>query len=153
MNRTNDGLISLLDVLPTLIDGLGLEYPTENGHFAGKSFYTPSGLRSSRDHVVIEYGSEATRWIAIRSKRYKYTLWASGGHEELYDLDQDPQERHNLLQEPLQLASEFRSKVLAWEKEYGLPDSFEGDQFRIYPAPVPPSEKECRTAIAVCGAN
>jgi len=143
-STVSDDLVSLIDVFPTLIDGLGLEYPEGNEVLPGVNLYSPGGLCSDREMLFMDHGSGPDRWISVRTKSHKYALWASGGREELYDLDDDPMEMNNLVSVQPELAQKLRSYAIIWEKKYGLPDSLDGDMLRVYPEPEPPTEDECR---------
>ena len=96
---TCDDPVGLTDVLPTLVAELGLGYPADQGPLPGESLLgvPGGGLASGRGDYVIDYGQGARRWIAVRTRRHKYALFAcDGGREELYELEADPHERHNL---------------------------------------------------------
>jgi choline-sulfatase len=94
-----DDLLSHYDVMPTLLDYLGLENP-EADQLPGQSF-API-LRGQplpeRDAIVVfdEYGP--TRMI--RTPRWKYIHRYPYGPHELYDLETDPDEAMNLVDEP-----------------------------------------------------
>ncbi len=84
---TVDGIVSLLDFYPTLLDGLSLEQPVSAARLAGHSLIP--ALRdghSPQDEFVIDYGYGKERWLCLRGPRYKYTYWLAEGFEELYDL-------------------------------------------------------------------
>ncbi|MFO7899727.1 MAG: sulfatase-like hydrolase/transferase [Planctomycetota bacterium] len=147
-----DDLVGLTDVLPTLVEQLGLEYPeSEHGALPGASLLAAAGggLASPRDVFVIDYGHGRKRWIALRSRRYKYAFHAcDGGREELYDLGADPHETRDLAAEQPEPAVQFRRRALDWEREHGPPGTLDGDRFRTYPAPGHvPSEDECRAVV------
>ena len=70
---------------------------------------------------MIDYGKGPRRWIAVRTLRHKYALFAcDGGREELYDLRADPHERTNLAAAQPELAAAFRERALEWERSSGL---------------------------------
>ena len=130
------------DILPTLIHGLGLNYPVECGPLPGESLLSSDGrgLVSGRDGYFIDYGHGKSRWIALRTPKYKYALWASGGREELYNLEEDPTETQNLIADEPDLAANLRTRVLAWERSKGFRESFDGSDFRAFPEPDTPAE-------------
>ena len=149
---TCDDPVGLTDVLPTFVDELGLDYPAGQDPLPGESLLGKpgGGLASGRSDYVIDYCQGARRWIAVRTRRHKYALFAcDGGREELYDLHADPQERHNLAAEQPDLAAAFRERALEWERTSGLAHapgdsaSFDGSRFRTWPTPEKvPSEQE-----------
>lgn len=51
--------------------------------------------------------------IAIRTDDYKY-IWTPDGHDELYHLQQDPAEIHNLIDQEPAKAKELRSRLQEW---------------------------------------
>ncbi len=145
--RVSEDHVSLLDVFPTLIDELGLSYPEEHGPLTGESLLGAAGggLQENRDAMVIDYSMGAGRWLSIRNKTHKYAYFFSAGTEELYNLEDDPHEKSNLIKEQPGLASEFRTQVTEWEHLHGLSASFDGDTLRSYPGPSSiPTETECR---------
>ncbi len=92
-----------IDVMPTLLDIAGVEIPEE---VAGKSW---SGLLISehkkhfRDDFLFKQespGSAIPGQIAVRTERYKLITYQSFPDEELYDLERNPQETHNLVNDP-----------------------------------------------------
>ena len=148
--RICNDLVGLTDILPTLIHGLGLNYPVDyNSPLLGESLLSVEGggLASGRDGFFIDYGSGQDRWIALRTSTHKYILWASGGREELYSLEEDPAEAHSLAAEEPDLAAQLRTRVLAWERLNGFRESFEGDNLRAFPEPRPPEEDPRRIVI------
>jgi len=138
-----DDLVGLTDILPTLIHGLGLEYPVNCGPLPGESLLSAGGggLSSGRDGYFVDIGHGQNRWIGLRTATHKYAFWASGGHEELYNLQEDPSETNNLVSTEPDLAEHFRRRVLAWERLHGFRESFYGDDFRTYPEPPIPREE------------
>lgn len=139
--RVCDDPVGLTDIFPTMLDGLGLSYPSNFDRPAGQSLISKAGggLAATRDAFIAEFGSGSRRWLALRSKTHKYAIWATGGREELYDLAADPQERTNLAKTDTALATRFRERVLAWERTQGLAQSFESGRFRVYEEPPVPT--------------
>ncbi len=105
-----EGLVSLIDLPPTLLRAAGLTVP---GYMRG---YPLQGLASGaaadwREEVFIQI-SESHVGRALRTERWKYSVRAPGrdGWEDmdaeryvedfLYDLESDPHERDNLVSDP-----------------------------------------------------
>ena len=94
-------MVSAYDFYPTLLEYLGLAVPEGRG-IVGESFLPVlQGRRDeSRDHVIIydEYGD--TRMV--RTTTWKYVQRYPDGPNELWDLESDPDERRNLIDDPSQ---------------------------------------------------
>jgi len=94
-----DAMVSQYDFMPTLLDYLELENPEANA-LPGRSF-APL-LRGEddvgRDSVVVfdEYGPVRM----IRDRKWKYVHRYPDGPHEMYDLENDPGERVNLVDQP-----------------------------------------------------
>ncbi len=87
----SDALVELFDLNPTLVELAGL--PAQAGLDANSfASVLHSPGEAHRDHcVTVEQG-----YAAIRTERWKYIdTWNQ--QPELYDLQADPEERHNLL--------------------------------------------------------
>jgi uncharacterized sulfatase len=67
---------------------------------------------SARDHVLVENRHQPTR-VHLRTyvnDRYKITVYRNADYGELFDLEQDPREIHNLWDEPF--ASSIKARLL-----------------------------------------
>jgi arylsulfatase A-like enzyme len=114
----DEHLLSHYDLLPTLLDYLGL--PAEAGDLPGRSF-APL-LRGAdlpeRERVVVydEYGPVRM----IRTREWKYVHRYPYGPHELYDLRSDPGEERNLFgqSESLAAAQALKGELDAWFQRY-----------------------------------
>ncbi len=112
-------MASAYDFMPTLLDYLGLPLPTGR-NLPGQSFV--AALRgqedAARENVVVydEYG--ATRMV--RTAEWKYVQREPHGPHELYDLVDDPDERHNQADDPQQSGriEELKAVLEAWFARY-----------------------------------
>ena len=156
---TCDDPVGLTDVLPTLVAELGLDYPAGQGPLPGESLLGApgGGLASGRTDYVIDYSPGARRWIAVRTRRHKYALFAcDGGREELYELHADPRERHNLAAAESELTAALRERAVEWERPSGTARapaeaaSFSGARFRYL---ADSSQGPVDTVIAAMEAN
>lgn len=112
-------LVSLVDILPTLVDLLGLP---RLRHMQGTSFRKTladpeSGTRS---HVFIHWG---TTTIVNFDGRLKYNLHWKSATDELYDLGQDPGEMINLAWDKRysEIARAKRQEIFDWLQDTGHP--------------------------------
>ena len=94
-------VVSLLDVAPTIAEILGLEKPKT---FQGESLITPK-----REGAFSECLKRGRRVVCYRTEGWKYILDGYRGKEELYNIEEDPGERHDL--SGLADVGEFRRKV------------------------------------------
>ncbi len=106
-NRRQAGLVELVDIAPTLLEAAGL--PVYAG-MQGRSLWPVlTGQQNviDRRHVYCEYYN-AMPWhknpapfaTMVRSERYKLVDFHGLEAGELYDLQEDPAERHNRWQDP-----------------------------------------------------
>ncbi|WP_337822845.1 sulfatase family protein [Amycolatopsis sp. A1MSW2902] len=112
-------LVDLCDLAPTVFDLAGLPQPVlpkpDLGRpyepdtlprFAGRSLFASSSESEPRDAVYVQ--SNNNHWSAtpgnwartLRTARYRYTSFLAGGGEQLFDLERDPDEQHNLAGKP-----------------------------------------------------
>lgn len=133
--RVRDDLVGNEDFLATIVDELGIDRDPGAAPLVGRSLLGAKGggLAESRDAYFMDYGQGEGRWVAMRTKRYKYAFWARGGFEELYDLEADPYEIRNLAGESPERTARMRAAVLEWERENGFADSIDGKAFRAFP--------------------
>jgi arylsulfatase A-like enzyme len=112
---TNDEIVSMLDVAPTILDLCGVKVPADIQGVSMKPLLASTGTVPWRDSLYYHYygvnASPANNWIAspngevigIRTKTAKlifYPKWKGGPFWELFDLAKDPLEMHNLYREP-----------------------------------------------------
>ncbi len=119
----DDHLLSHYDLMPTLLDYLGLESP-DAVSLPGRSFapLLRGEALPEREHVVVfdEYGPVRM----IRTRTWKYVHRYPYGPNELYDLVADANEEHNLVDDPAQQArvTEMKGRLEAWFVRYVDPN-------------------------------
>lgn len=119
--RRNDALCYLLDICPTLLEMSGVPVPK---NVDGESLLPAiqGGTRKVRDSVLAAY-----RHIqrAVRTERHKLIEYNVNGARttQLFDLEKDRWEMHNLAQEASQRArvEEMRGLLRQWMKRAGDP--------------------------------
>ncbi|WP_327242702.1 sulfatase-like hydrolase/transferase [Streptomyces sp. NBC_01320] len=149
--RHCDALLSQYDVLPTLVDHLGLDHHPDP-RLPGRSFADiltgtddGDGDGAERQRIVVydEYGPVRM----IRTRDWKYVHRYPHGPHELYDLAHDPGEEHNLADAPLHTAvrTELATRLDAWFAEYvdpaldgaRLPVTGSGQRTPVTPGSLP----------------
>lgn len=120
--RVSDALLSQYDILPTLLDYVGIDYRDDG--LPGKSF--ASLLRgealtegqSGNDAIFVydEYGPVRM----VRSKGWKYVHRYPYGPHELYDLVNDPGEERNLADDGAyrSVVERMRAELTDWFAAY-----------------------------------
>jgi choline-sulfatase len=110
--------VSLVSLSATLTALAGVEQVAPNdGLSLAPSIVSPHSGRESGP-VFAEYGlTDRDHKAMIRAGQWKYTYWL---HDtpELYDLESDPEELHNLAQDAghAAVAAELRDQLLAWHR-------------------------------------
>jgi len=103
-------VVELRDIMPTLLECAGLPIPET---VEGRSFLPFARGQSPAwrpylhgEHTVL---GQALHWLTDGHEKY---VWFSGaGHEQLFDLDRDPQECRDLARDPANAA-----RVAAWRR-------------------------------------
>jgi len=116
----SDALASNVDLLPTLLGLMDVAIPDG---VQGESFAEVlSGRRKKfRDAVFCNSGDNC---VMVRTEQWKYVLnWKNRDIDELYDMEKDARELHNLAQEPKykDAVQRMQGRALTWLKETGHP--------------------------------
>jgi len=89
----SEGLVELVDLYPTLAELCEVAAPDDlQGRSLVPMLRDPTAQGKERAYTVVSRGAELGK--AIRTDRWRYATWPDG--EELYDLDNDLAEHHNL---------------------------------------------------------
>ncbi|RMD75828.1 MAG: DUF4976 domain-containing protein [Lentisphaerae bacterium] len=115
--RNPDSFVSLRDLFPTLISLAGAD------HILSEDECRRSYWHTDHDHVFMTYDLYHGREFplrAIRTSRYKY-VWIPNDKCELYDLEHDPGERNNLIDDPqyTDLIHQLDTKLKTWMEKEG----------------------------------
>lgn len=121
--RVCDALASQYDLFPTLLDYVGITPPADPDLPGMTLLPVLEGERAqTREDLVVydEYGPVRM----IRTEEWKYVHRFPFGHHELYDVQKDPQERHNLCDDPARasLVAELRGRLFRWFDRYVDPE-------------------------------
>jgi arylsulfatase A-like enzyme len=116
----NDRVVELRDVMPMLLECAGLPVP---GCVEGLNPLAADSWRPYLHGEHVQFG-QSLQWLTDGHRKY---VWFSGsGHEQLFDLDADPQECHDLAAKP-----DWRRELEHWrlrlaeslrEREEGFSD-------------------------------
>ncbi len=138
--------VDLNDVLPTMLDVAGLSYPADYD-LPGESLFAPAPAKN-RQWQYVEHQRQSKRWCCIRNARYKFVHFY-GDEEQLFDMQEDPDEKNNLLYrctDPaiLELAQTMRRVLIDYERRYGLPGYVEdGDFVKMPPYEISTYRETC----------
>ncbi len=123
--RTISEAVSLLDVVPTLLDLVGIGVKSlSNKNVTGRSLkQLIVGEVDKPNNTVIRidnrYIAQPKRLSALRNNRYKYICEIDTGKEFFYDTLTDKLELKNLIDEPTcqELIEQFREQFLGEEQD------------------------------------
>lgn len=123
---SSEAITSMIDIAPTILDRAGLQ--PFNGIQGSSLLPLLNGSQASlRDGVLIEYEDNIAHWSfdqpslsrTLMTAQYRLTLFLNQPWGELYDLQRDPHELHNLWSEAdyatirLQLTETLLQQVMA----------------------------------------
>ncbi len=101
-----EAVVQFPDVLPTLLDLLGLGNDTASLH--GKSFLPVLTNQSTSHRRFAISGYHGSTDRCIRNERWTYIERPPGQQSELYDLSKDPHERRNVAREEAETVEVMR---------------------------------------------
>ena len=121
---TRDVPVITTDLFPTLVEACGLRVPA--GHAVDGASLVPmlkGGAAPSREAIYWHYPhyhpGGSTPHSAIRDGDFKLIEFFETGHAELYDLQADPGERHDLAGEKPEVAAKLKAKLKSWRESVG----------------------------------
>jgi len=118
-------LASSLDLYPTILDYAKADYGKKKIHGRSLVDLVEGKTTEWRDCVFVEFfglGSMATNMVTCRWKNIKYGYTCSN-KDELYDLEKDPYEMTNLLDDPAyaQTAEMMKRRIYTFMARTGYP--------------------------------
>ena len=132
----NDSIVQTLDIFPTVgkmlelpdeslreIQGLPLPpFSDETKHRTfsiSERYQDLVGLRNSYPDRDLGHLAkfEKDRKIAIRTKKHKLIL-SQNYESELFDLEKDPEENHNIIESNAHIAADLESKISEWRASF-----------------------------------
>ncbi|RKX34016.1 MAG: arylsulfatase [Verrucomicrobia bacterium] len=111
-HRTDDRLAELRDLMPTLLDLCDIPVPeTVEGHSL------ISDIR--RDHLYCEHFEDDRAQRMVRADHFKIIWYPTGNRLQLFDLEADPEELHDLSEDPRHADTRERLTRLLIRNLYG----------------------------------
>lgn len=120
--RTVDDPVSLVDLMPTVLQAVGVEIPAQvQGTSLMDRVRGGNTLTAERERAV--YGETFLprihfNWSELRGAENVKYHFIDAPRPELYDLAKDPGELHNLLSEKRAVGEEMRAKLVGMIREY-----------------------------------
>jgi hypothetical protein len=147
-----DNIVGHIDVLPTIFDVLNIPMnkSKDNNKFRGRSLIDTDGVSDAMGRILrtdTRLTMDLGRITSLRTNHYKYLYFHDENVEMLFDLENDPKELINIINEvDLVVVSCFRDKMDEYDK--GI-ISFHHDvllsnatkQFKKYDIIKPPQPK------------
>ena len=119
-------MVQNIDWAPTLLDAAGLKAPLSMQGLSMLSLMKGTSVKLPREYLYYqfyEYNADHTvlPHYGIRGERYKLIYFYTAGEWELYDLETDPREQHNLVTKPAyqQLLSDLKLELQRQRVRYG----------------------------------
>jgi arylsulfatase A-like enzyme len=119
--------VSLIDILPTLLELSDLAIPTSlEGRSLVPLFSEPSGPHWGRPCIHTEQCAHCEHggFHAAMDGRHKYIWYSRGGEELLFDLEKDPRETTDQLENPEYAAARQRLSTFLVQHLAGRPEGF-----------------------------
>ncbi len=140
--RTSDALVTHVDLAPTLLSLCDLPVPEtmQGSDLSGVLLDDAPGPESAFFQIFVPYaGDESPRpWRGVRTQRFLYAQ-AEDGPWLLYDLETDPYELKNLVDDPAHAATRtaMQKRLTDWMERTGDSWSFDSpahveDKGRLY---------------------
>lgn len=135
--RTLDPLVGLQDLLPTLASLAGLDLPRAvdgvdlSPLLRGDRF-------EEREYIVSTCLDEPRQLYMVADKHWKYMFSQVNRVEELYDLDNDPDELCNVASDPAtgEVLALMRQRAIDWARANGDAAILDGDRLKGGPEDV-----------------
>lgn len=135
----------LNDLMPTILDAADLEYPDHSIQLPGGSLLHMNTKDRRYQYIEHEHGNK--RWCSIQDSRYRYTYYYGGGHEEFFDLLNDPKETANLMETGSMKQNNdclrLKAECIRMEEKWGLPGYVIDHQFIKLEPYIPQFYLEC----------
>ena len=140
-------MVSSYDYFPTILDYLGINPPAPDSRRVGRSYaaFLQGRSPSWRNRLYFEYAYVRS----VRSESLKYIERTDGWPSEMYDLETDPGEVHNVIADPAYRTrrDELHRELARYFEQSGAPpiaDWRKTTAQKLPPADFPRNEKHDR---------
>jgi arylsulfatase A-like enzyme len=122
--RTDDSLISTVDLFPTLLDFAGSRLPSNRDGrdlrpiLDGKAEGTRAELIGTAATLRSDRPDGPAGGSFLRNRRWHY-LWYNDGRQALFDLESDPDERHDVAGKHPEKIRRFNEQIRTWARNRG----------------------------------
>lgn len=132
-----DHLVTLTDLYATMIDAAGGDPVPGSAAESLLPLCIDAGA-DGRVRLVGEIGRGHAMMFMLRFENLKYVYHCNGGRENLFDLDTDPDELHNIAHQHPEVLTECRAHLVAYYRQHGLTEAIDGDDLTRLPHQDPP---------------
>ena len=108
-------LVELRDILPTFLDAAGLQKAKIMDGVSMLNVLRGKAWRNILDLEHSQIYEKDNAWVALTDGQYKYIYFTLTGKQQLFDLQNDPNEMKDLASE--QLSESNKSLVTKWRKK------------------------------------
>jgi len=143
----SQSLVQHVDLFPTLLDILDIEAPDVRKELQGYSLVEKHGnqrsfiiaensypnLIDTKKYPTFDTARHNRRLKVVRNAQHNKYIWASDGKHELYNLEKDPAELDNLIDQSADLAIALQETLDKWLATFQVYEP-EGDVHKVDPA-------------------
>lgn len=105
--------VSVLDIVPTVLDYFAIEFPTKIDGRSLLPWLRNEHFESTPLYFETEAGRNAFGWALIEGIRDGQWKLIKSVRDELFDIEADPDETTNLIQDKPEVAAKLKEKLLA----------------------------------------